>query len=280
MLRIDQAHSRRALGLARRTLAALVLAAVAAPASAVVIGTFSAARSNSPLGTSPDYSDVRNAIVADGHTLNAGTETGSLTAAYLSTVDVFLTGVIEPFFMPAAGVVAAEAAALQTWVAAGGTLIISGEHNGFVPAFNPYAQAFGITMAGFNFNYNAGVGFVNNPSDPYLQNGVAGGSLPINNRGYIASVTNPHTVLATHGLNPGELFAISMDYGQGTVVAFADTYFMNNASDANNIGWQFLRNALNIAGQPDVDPPAVPEPTALLLLATGLAWAGRRRARG
>lgn len=280
MRRCHSTVSRRALALARHTLAAVVLATVAAPASAVVIGTFGAARSNSPMGSSTSFSDIRNAIVADGHTLNAGTETGSLTAAYLSTVDVFLTGVIEPFFMPAPAVVQAEVLALQTWVAAGGTLIISGEHNTFVPAYNPYAQAFGITMAGFAFNYNDGVGFVNNPADPYLQNGVAGGSLPINNRGYIASVTNPHTVLATHGLNPAELFAISMDYGQGTVVAFADTYFMNNASDANNIGWQFLRNALNVAAQPDVDPPAVPEPAALLLLATGLAWAGRRRVRG
>ncbi len=280
-------HAQR---LATRTVLIAALTCSASSASALVIGTLDQTRTNSALGFSLDYSALRNAFAADGHTLNASTDTASINAGYLSTVNVFISSVFmtAPFSPPAA-TIAAEVTALKNWVTAGGMLIFSGDHGAFTTAFNEYTVPFGITMGGYSANYNAPVVFVNDPTDPYLQNAVAGGTVPINNRGFIQSVASPFTTLATGVADTSELFAIRMQYGAGTVVAFADTTFMQNPGDAT--GLQFLRNAVNQAGlsggggngggggNQNGGSEALPTPGALLLLAAGLPWFMRSRAR-
>lgn len=275
--------------LATRTVLIAALSCSASTASALVIGTLDQSRTNSALGFASDYSALRNAFAADGHTLNASTDTASINAGYLSTVNVFISSVFmtAPFSPPAA-TIAAEVTALKNWVTTGGMLIFSGEHGAFTAAFNEYTVPFGITMGGYSANYNAPVVFVNDPTDPYLQNAVAGGTVPINNRGFIQSVAAPFTTLATGVANTAELFAVRMQYGAGTVVAFADTTFMNNPGDAT--GLQFLRNAVNQAGlsgggdnggggNQNGGSEALPAPGALLLLAAGLPWLMRSRTR-
>ena len=277
-------HSNPIKLLATRALALSFIASMATPASALVIGTLDQTRTNTALGFSVDYSNLRSALATDGHTLNSSTDTASITPAYLSTVNVFISSIFmtAPFSPPAA-TIAAEVTALKNWVSGGGMLIFSGEHGTFTAAFNDYTQPFGITMGGYGFGYNAPVVFVNDPTDPYLQNAVAGSTLPINNRGYIASVTSPFTTLATGVADSAELFAIKMAYGSGTVVAFADTTFMNNPG--GETGLQFLRNAVNQAGlnggggAQSGGSSTGPAPGALLLRAAGLPWLLRSRAR-
>ena len=63
-----------------------------------------------------NYDDIRNAILGDGHTVVAGTS--AVNGGYLSGLDVFYTGMIDT----AAGV--SEILALQSFVSAGGTLVI------------------------------------------------------------------------------------------------------------------------------------------------------------
>lgn len=247
---------------------AMILVLASGAANALTIGTLDYTRTNSDLATGSSYSAIRGVLDADGHTLTA---TGAINSSFLGGVDVFLTSVFNPFSALTGAPLAAEVTALTDWVTAGGTLIFSGEWGNFTSAFNSYTTAFGITMGGQLSNNNTGVQFVNNPSDPYLANGVAGTGWTVNNRGWIDSVTGSFTTLATAGLNPNELFAISKSFGQGTVVAFADTYFMNNTADPGNTARQFLLNAIDQHGA-NVSP--VPEPESYAMLFAGLCLLG------
>lgn len=218
----------------------------AATAQAETVGSLGAGRTNAWLGDS-SYSEITGVLTAGGHSLTYG---NTIDAAFLGGIDVFFTSVFNPSTMPSGAALTAEVNALATWVQNGGTVIFSGEYGNpantgsFSNAFNNYTQAFGITMGGVDSNTNTGVAFENNPADPYLANGVAGGSWAVNNRGWITSVSGSYTTLATAGLNPNELFAVTKKFGQGTVVAFADTYFMQNAADNDHTARQFLLNSI------------------------------------
>jgi hypothetical protein len=245
----------------------------AASAQALTIGTLGNARTNAWLPGGSDYSEIRSLLNADGHTLVGS---NSIDGTFLGGVDVFLTSTFEPFFALTGPALTAEVSALTNWVSNGGTVIFSGEHGGFTSAFNSYTTAFGITMGGVAANYNTGVSFATDASDPYLANGVSGSGWAVNNRGWIASVTGSYTTLATSGLNPSELFAVSKQFGQGTVVAFADTYFMHNAADPDHMGRQFLLNAINQHGA-NVAPVPEPETYAMMLAGLGLLGVVARR---
>ncbi len=247
-----------------------------ASAQALTIGTLGNSRTNAWLPGGSSYSEIRSVLNADGHTLVGS---NSIDGSFLGGVDVFLTSTFEPFFALPGPALSAEVSALTNWVSNGGTVIFSGEHGGFTSSFNSYTTAFGITMGGMAANYNAGVAFVTDPSDPYLANGVSGSGWAVNNRGWIDSVTGPYTTLATSALNPNELFAVSKQFGQGTVIAFADTYFMHNAADPDHMGRQFLLNAINQHGA-NVAPVPEPETYAMMLAGLGLlGLVARRRKR-
>ncbi len=124
-------------------LASLAIGLLApATADAAVWGSFDGTRVNyagGVLSTGPEHSSLRNIITGNGDTLAAST--GTLTDMYLSGVDVFYTSLLNngaPVLSPA------EQLALTDWVAAGGTLIVSGDIFP-LPFYESFTMPFGVT---------------------------------------------------------------------------------------------------------------------------------------
>ncbi len=238
-------------------------------AGAASVGTFGSTRATS-LATDPSMVGFRNLITGQGHTLTAS---NTLDAAYLSTIDIFITSAIAF----GQGASAAEVTALTNWMNSGGTLVVTGEHLGFQNAeYMTFLQPFGVTLTGLFSNVNFFPAFSSNPSDPYLANAVAGSVIPTSNHGWYSVLPSGATVLAEDIY--GQDFAFRLVVGSGHLIGIAETYFMRDAAGLGNAGMQFLLNAIELS---EVSP--VPLPAALPLFATALAVFGmasvRRRRR-
>lgn len=138
--------------------------ACARSASAATWGSFNAARIAYAIGplTGDNHAGLRALIEANGDTVASGT--AELTAEYLAGVDVFYTAMLSDGTGPTAGEVGTlspdEAQALQDWVAAGGTLIVTPDSNGFdgpwTPVYDSFTQVWGV--AGYTFFPGEGTG--------------------------------------------------------------------------------------------------------------------------
>lgn len=129
-----------------KRLVSLVLLPVLLPSlasAACLWGSFDDSRINYSGGVLPtgaEHSTLRGIIIGNGGTLAASTPT--LTAAYLAGVNVFYTSLLNT----STGVLsAAEQAALQAWVAAGGTLIVTSDIFP-LPAYDSFTSFWGVTF--------------------------------------------------------------------------------------------------------------------------------------
>lgn len=227
-------------------------------AGAASVGTFGATRATS-LATDSTLTGFRNLITGAGHTLSAS---NTLDAAYLDTLDIFITSAIAF----GQGASAAEVTALTNWMNGGGTLVVTGEHFGFKDRYDSLLLPFGVTLTGVSSNVNFSPAFSAIPSDPYLANAVAGSVIPTSNHGWYSVLPGAATVLAEDMF--GQDFAFRLAVGSGQLIGIAETYFMTNFADPGNAGQQFLMNAIELS---EVAPGAVPLPAALPLFATGIA---------
>lgn len=158
--------------LLRRSLvvAALLAATSATSAHAATWGSFDASRmayATGPLeGTV--HGMLRGIIEANGDVV--GPSTAELTPEYLETVDVFYTAMLSDGTGMTAGSVGTlsldERAALQAWVASGGTLIVTPDSNGFDGPFpvvyDSWLSDYGVTDFAWTFSFATG-----NPVTPH-----------------------------------------------------------------------------------------------------------------
>ncbi len=134
-------------------------------AHAATWGSFDATRIAYATGalTGDVHSELRNEVEANGD--EVGAPTGTLTAEYLAGVDVFYTGMLSDGTGPSAGNLGTlspdEQAALDGWIVAGGTLVITVDSNGFDGPFDTvydsWLGAYGVTAFSFNFDNGAGM---------------------------------------------------------------------------------------------------------------------------
>lgn len=106
-----------------------------------VWGSFDSSRINyaaGPLNGSAHVT-LRGIITSNGGTVAAGTPT--LSASYLSDKDVFYTSLLNTFTGTLSG---AEQTALQDWIAAGGTLIVTADIFP-LPAYESFTSFYGVT---------------------------------------------------------------------------------------------------------------------------------------
>jgi cysteine-rich repeat protein len=111
-------------------------------ARAAVWGSFDGTRVNYAGGVltdGTDHEELRAIIAANGDTLAPAT--GSLTGVYLAGVDVFYTSLLNT---GAPVLSMAEQTALQAWVTAGGTLVVTGDIFP-LPFYESFTAPFGIT---------------------------------------------------------------------------------------------------------------------------------------
>ncbi len=161
--------------LARRRFALALLlippTLVPAAASAATWGSFTAGRiayATGPLeGTV--HAELRATITDHGDTLASATP--ELTNEYLAGIDVFYTAMLRDGTGPSAGALGTlsldEQAALRDWVAAGGTLIITPDSNGFDGPFplvyDSWLLDYGVTEFAFVFGPSVGMPAVVHP---------------------------------------------------------------------------------------------------------------------
>ncbi len=130
------------IGNADNTLLANNIAAWACtPPSSCAWGSFDGSRINYASGplTGSAHSTLRSIITSNGG--YAAPPTPTLTPAYLSTVDVFYTSLLST----STGALApAEQTALQNWIAAGGTLIVSADILS-LPAYESFTSFYQVT---------------------------------------------------------------------------------------------------------------------------------------
>lgn len=152
-------------------LAALALALVSAPAAAATWGSFSSARI--AYATGPLDGDVHSELRAliDEHGDTLAPPTAELTAEYLATVDVFYTSMLSDGTGPTAGAAGTlslpEQAALHDFVAAGGTLVVTPDSNGFDGPFptvyDSWLADYDVTDFAFVFGPDTGSTLIVHP---------------------------------------------------------------------------------------------------------------------
>ncbi len=129
---------------ALRGLSAAAALCAASLASASDWGSFDESRINYPGGVFADgtaHATLRGIVTANGGTIAPATST--LTPAYLSTIDVFYTSLLNNDGVDILS--GAERAALQAWIANGGTLICTAD---IFPVmfYDSFVDAYGVTF--------------------------------------------------------------------------------------------------------------------------------------
>ena len=124
-------------------LAALVLFGAQETRASVTWGSFDASRINYSAGalTGSDHSILRAIIQSNDGDGIIGAVTPTLTDTYLGGVDVFYTSLLS---QTAPILSTAEKAALQNWVGAGGTLIVTADMSP-LPAYEAFTSVYGVT---------------------------------------------------------------------------------------------------------------------------------------
>ena len=117
-------------------------------ASAGTWGSFDTTRINyagGVLSNGDAHDDIRAILTTKGQNIVDGTPT--LTADYLGGVDIFYTSLLDT----TDGILsAAEQIALQDWIAAGGTLIVTAEANRGAH-YNSFLSFYGASEPGCSF---------------------------------------------------------------------------------------------------------------------------------
>ncbi len=256
--------------------AAGMIVASAGGCLASSVGLFTGARGNLAFAGSTSWETL---LTDQGHTVSS---IGGSIIGNLDDKDVVITGLLNVSGGATATATGAaqagEIAALTDWLNDGGTFVITGEHNGFVPTYNTWLNPFGVNLTGVNYNFNAFASFVNDPTDPYLGNGVAGGSIPISNRGWYDLLPTGAEILAGGTATP---FIFEYAVGAGSIIGIADTHLLRY--EYGNAGRNFLLNiAENAPGySPTITSPGtgqgagsgvsnVPVPPSVLLLLSAL----------
>ncbi|MEX1366357.1 MAG: myxococcus cysteine-rich repeat containing protein [Nannocystaceae bacterium] len=151
--------------------AMLAVALPSAAAHAATWGSFDASRmayATGPL-TGTVHAQLRGLIEANGD--EVGPATGLLTPEYLETVDVFYTAMLSDGTGPSAGSLGTlsldERAALEGFVAAGGTLVVTADSNGFdgpYPiVYDSWLSDYGVGDFAFVFSFATGMPVVAHP---------------------------------------------------------------------------------------------------------------------
>jgi hypothetical protein len=239
------------------------LALTGAASAQTVWGSFDASRINyagGVLSNGASHSQLRNVITGTGATIAAGTPT--LTAAYLSGVDVFYTSLLNT---GTGTLSASEQTDLQNWIAGGGTLVVTADIFPLA-AYNSFTSVYGVTYSSIG---NGGVGNVTLAhaitagvtSYAYTTNaGLAfgAGAQVLGNDGFgndFILVMEPAT-----GFNVG-----------GRIAVFGDHNMFSDSFIGNNDNTLLATNLANWA--------AVPEPGTFVAIAIGLGGLALLRRR-
>lgn len=224
--------------------AALLVAAIAAPAPAVTIGSWSGA--SRTWNSSANFSNVRTLMTNYGHVVEADE---AMTAALLADDQMWVIG--EAASVPSAP----ELAALSAWVHGGGTLLVLADSAG-VGGVNGSAILSGIGSA---------MAFGGTPAAAPLAGGIFASEGPP----YDIVGQNLVTSIATAITGGTVLAGTYIQYealGSGYVFAFGDRSDHNALlTDVNGttVNSQLF---LNLAGGPGI----IPEPITALGLMAGL----------
>lgn len=242
---------------------ALALAGSASGQTNCVWGSFDASRINYGGGelNGSAHTTLRSIINANMGTVAAGTST--LTATYLSGVDVFYTSLLNT---GTGALSVAEQGALQGWIAGGGTLIVTADIFP-LPAYESFTSFYGIT------------GYVG-ASGPGTGNTVASHALTAGVSSY-SYTTNSKYTFGGDGLLLGNdgagntfmtVFEPATGFAAGGRILVTGDHNMFTQSFIGNLdNTRLANNMAEWACHP------VPEPASMAVLGLGVAALVRRR---
>ncbi len=235
-----------------------------------VIGGWDATR-NSTYGINGAGSTELNADLAANFPTATITSTGTLTSSYLSTINILIISDGTGNTTATTALSAAEQTALLNFVRGGGSAIITVDNDTFqsgVSAINnSYISPFGLHVTGtLNTSQFATATSTVGP----ILNGPFGlvSTLYSNYPGYFDSLGSFGTSLANLNANNIPLIAEitpgSLGVGSGGVL-FASDNLLGDGSFNQSDNTRLFNNAIAAFA-----PSAVPEPTSLLMLGSGM----------
>jgi hypothetical protein len=215
--------------------------------------------------TGPSMSQATSILTNRGFTV----ATRSLfTAANIAGANVLFTGLVDVPFS------AQEITDIQNFISAGGGLIVERDWDGFYPAADPLASAFGVTYNTSSVGI-AGTGTaVNKTANHPIWSGPAG-SVTSFLQVFSASVASGATSIGAHATDPSKSGLAVTSFGAGRVVFLTD-----EAGWSNTQGYMSSAATNNAIVWANMFEWTVPEPGGFAIVAAVLASLGTRRFRG